>query len=373
MKIKCYSCEKEITKQNVSEEHILLNAIGGKLKSKELLCKKCNSEFGDSFDSVLSKQLLFLSSFLNVDRDRGNHPKLKGAKTDSGEEIHLLVGGKPYYAKPSVETINKDNEVILNIKARSEKELKQILKGLGRKFPQIDIEEIVKKSILETSYLKEPIKITQTIGGEKALNGITKIGLNYCIHTSKNFLPFRNTINILKNNSKNELCKHFYLKKKYRKERQEICHIIHIQSNKGNKNVIAYIEFFSSYSFLVLLSDDYTGNQISSTYCYDLKHKKTLEKKINLKISTEEFKKLPVISTEYYPIITEKMDRVVQIGLKEQNDKALSDLISKCVDDIWKVKYGHEKIITEEMITELSQHLAMEFVKFIYRGETNYS
>ena len=373
MNLKCYCCEEQITNNNSSVEHILLNAIGGKLKSKKLLCKECNSNFGDSYDSELSKQLLFLSSFLNVKRDRGNHPKLKGGKTDSGLDIDFLAGGKPYYAKPSVETTNKDGEVILNIITRDKKELKQILKGLSRKHPQINIEEILSKSILETSYLNEPVKVRQTIGGAMALNGITKVALNYCIHKNNDFEPFKSTINILKTNTKNNLSKHYYPDKKlYTKKAQEICHIIHIQSNKHNKNVIGYVEFFSSYSFLVLLSDNYTGKNLNSTYCYDLKSNKELKKKINLKIDTEDFNKLPTISKEYYPIITEKMDRIIQIGLKEQSDKAISNLISKCVNDIWKVKYGHEKKITKQMIKELSQHIAMEFVKFIHRGK-NYS
>ena len=370
MNVKCYCCEEQITKSNSSVEHILLNAIGGKLKSKKLLCKKCNSSFGESFDSELSKQLLFLSSFLNVKRDRGNHPKLKGGKTESGLDIDFLAGGKPYYAKPSVETINNDNEVVLNIMARDEKELKQILKGLSRKHPQINIEEILKKSILETAYLDEPVKVSQTIGGPKALNGITKIALNYCIHKNINYSPFKTTIDILKKDTKNELCKHYYPKKKlYTKRAQEICHIIHIQSNKHNKNVIGYVEFFSSYSFIILLSENYTGKNLNSTYCYDLKSNTELNKKLNLKIETEDFNKLPIITPDYYPIITEKMDRIIQIGLKEQNKNALSNLISKCVDDIWKVKYGHEEIVTKQMISELSQHIAMEFVKFMNRGK----
>ena len=36
----CYICCEELTKDNDSVEHIIPNAIGGKLKSKELICKK---------------------------------------------------------------------------------------------------------------------------------------------------------------------------------------------------------------------------------------------------------------------------------------------------------------------------------------------
>lgn len=365
----CYRCEKELTKKNVSEEHIFLNSIGGKLKSMNLLCYDCNSKFGDSFDKELAKQLLFLSSFLNVERDRGEHPVLKGAKTESGEEIYLLSGGKPYYSKPHVDIITEDGKIVLDIKARDKKELKQIAKGLNRKYPQIDIEDILQNAVVTTDYLKEPIKVTQTIGGEKALNAIVKIALNYCIYITKDFSFLKHIIDILKNGTKNELCKHYYPNKLYKKEKEEICHLIHIQSNKKNKNIIAYVEFFSSYSFLILLSNNYTGKNIKSTYCFDLNHKKVLSKTIDLKLSTLNFENLSVISPNDYNTITEKMDRVVRIGLQKQTRKELSDLISQCVDDIFAKKYGHEPIITQQMTNELSTHIAFEFVKFITRDK----
>lgn len=154
--------------------------------------------------------------------------------------------------------------------------MRDIAKGLNKKYPQISVEDIIKGATHHYDYLKDPIKITQTIGGKKALNGIIKTALNYCIHISKNYLPFKNTIEILKNQQHNALCKHYYPKDLYKKESNEICHIIHIESNKHNKNLIAYVEFFSSYSFLILLSDDYQGKPIKSTYSYDLNNKKEL-------------------------------------------------------------------------------------------------
>ena len=40
----CYKCTDEINDENVSTEHIIPNAVGGRLKSKELLCNICNSD-----------------------------------------------------------------------------------------------------------------------------------------------------------------------------------------------------------------------------------------------------------------------------------------------------------------------------------------
>lgn len=49
---KYYICGEELKKKrNISVEHIILNAIGGKLKSKKLICKKCSSKLGYSRDN----------------------------------------------------------------------------------------------------------------------------------------------------------------------------------------------------------------------------------------------------------------------------------------------------------------------------------
>ena len=46
IKYYCYICDEELTDTNNSDEHIILNAIGGHLHSNKLLCKRCNNTLG---------------------------------------------------------------------------------------------------------------------------------------------------------------------------------------------------------------------------------------------------------------------------------------------------------------------------------------
>jgi hypothetical protein len=39
--VNCYVCEKYIVDGNTYDEHIILNALGGRLHSKHLLCRQC--------------------------------------------------------------------------------------------------------------------------------------------------------------------------------------------------------------------------------------------------------------------------------------------------------------------------------------------
>ena len=47
---RCYLCGTLLNESNRSVEHIIPNAIGGHLKSKNLLCKDCNSNTGQKID-----------------------------------------------------------------------------------------------------------------------------------------------------------------------------------------------------------------------------------------------------------------------------------------------------------------------------------
>ena len=92
---KCYLCGKDITEENKTVEHILLNSIGGRLKSSTLICKDCNSTFGNTFDSSLSKQLEFFANFLDIKRERGVVQEVEMTKESTGEKYKVTSKGIP--------------------------------------------------------------------------------------------------------------------------------------------------------------------------------------------------------------------------------------------------------------------------------------
>ncbi|HBR18177.1 MAG TPA: hypothetical protein DD725_11345 [Deltaproteobacteria bacterium] len=99
---KCYICDSEIIKEIETDEHIILNACGGRLKSKKIMCAKCNTEYGSEMDAELASQLNFYSNALNVKRHRGKAQAIKGELSATGEKYHLQSDGKPVISKPVV-------------------------------------------------------------------------------------------------------------------------------------------------------------------------------------------------------------------------------------------------------------------------------
>lgn len=366
---KCYLCDSVLSADNVSKEHILLNSIGGRLKSNKLLCKDCNSKFGHNADSELASQLSFLSGFLQVKRDKGEHPIIKGGKTENGEEYHLKDGTKPIMAKPKFDKYEVNGEVKYHIAARNERELIDILTGLRKKHPELDIEAAKQHFNWREEYLDEPISYNTTIGGDLAFKSIVKTAINYYIHTQQDIEQVKHLFDYLKDKVELKIGKHFYPEKPiYKKESNEIVHLIHLVGNKHTKLLYCYIEFFSAYSFLVVLSDNYTNKNFSSTYCFDIFKGQEIQKEVKLKLDREKVDEIYKLTKDDFLTITNKLDRVMRIAMKMQADKEISNIIHKSVERVFQ-KHKDEKLVTEQMISELSNDLAHSYVKFAFRGQ----
>lgn len=108
---KCYLCGKLLNEANSSVEHIIPNAIGGHLKSKNLLCKDCNS--------------------------------------NTGELYRCLPGGVPSRIIPKV--IKKDSQII--IKAPDRKVVKQFLNKFIDQNLSLDIDQIINNAEINREYI----------------------------------------------------------------------------------------------------------------------------------------------------------------------------------------------------------------------------
>lgn len=365
----CYICDTALNDKNKSKEHIILNAIGGKLKSSELLCNLCNSKLGHEADSELAKQLLFIASYLQIKRDSGNFPILKGLKTKDGAEYHLLDGSKPILSKPTVTIEESNNTVSFSISARNENEFLSILKGIKKKYPSIDIEESKKLAKHTEDYLDDYLTHKVTIGGKLAFQSIAKTAINYYILTQKEKSFVKHLFDYLLGQEDLKIANHFYPKKRlYQRESNEIIHLIHLVGKKHSKLLYCYIELFSSFSFLVLLNDNYSGNNITETYCFDVIKNVEIKRLVSLKLTKEKIDNALTTYGLNYQKITAEINRIMKVGNKIQTDKAISEISEKAVDKIFKEKYGHEKFVTEQMIKELSEELSLNLVKFMYRG-----
>ena len=366
---KCYVCGVELTEDNKTEEHIIINAIGGVLKSKNLICKQCNSDFGDEIDSFLAKQLQPFSVLMNVKRDRGVTPPIEAVRPSNNEKILIYPGGKPGSLKPKVDFYDENGKKGFHVVARNTKEMHRIYKGIKKKYPTATITNT--GEFVED--IDEKVTIEYDLGGD-ALLSVCKTAIGYYLYVGREQEYIQSFIDRFKKQDVFNLCNYCYLDKKVIVKSEEgIFHSIAIVGDPKQKLLYAYVEFFDYYHVVILLNDDYIGKKFQNVYCYNLIKNSECEAYINVLITKEMiFDILSKEVTDYgQQLVRELQSTVRQIEIKNSTDKVWYEVFSEYQDQYPEgiPVQIFAKIFAEKMLREFTPYLKRP----IHKKEGNYN
>jgi hypothetical protein len=354
----CYLCGSELFGKNITKEHIIPNAIGGKLKSTNLICRTCNSKLGEKIDSAFSEQCTLFCNMLNIQRDRGIPKSIKTSNSE-GKEYILHPDGRRTLVKPEIKIEENGNETRFKISAKDMKNVRSILESLKEKYPQIDVNSILKEAKKEKEYSDQWHNFQQLkLGGVNAFRSICKTAANLYIlkgNSSEHISQAKDFINIgdMKKN-----CVNFYYPEKpiILKNNDEILHSIIIVGSSSEKILYAYAEFFNMLKFLVVLNNNYNGSDLVYSYFFDLLMRVEVSKDCELSLRKEQVmscidcKKMPLeglqkASKELFPII-----------MKKQQKLAISDIVSDSFKSM-KEKHPEADCIDSENFDEFMEIL----------------
>ncbi|MBK5935094.1 HNH endonuclease [Rhodovulum imhoffii] len=115
-------------------EHILLNALGGRLTTTKALCATCNNIMGAGPDKDLADSVAPLRNIANFRSGSGKAPPSIPRVEADGIVYDLAPGGKPVL-RPSSPLFIEDGHEGVNVKisARDEAHLEQLLRGAAGK------------------------------------------------------------------------------------------------------------------------------------------------------------------------------------------------------------------------------------------------
>lgn len=366
----CYNCSKPLVADDVSIEHIIPQSIGGRLKSKSLLCVRCNSTFGSSIDKAVEKCYESLIALLALDRERSDRlPVLKNLQTPSGTLYRLVDGKKAEVMHPSV----IKTEEGYSITARNEDQLKDIFKGFKKRYPSFDIEEAMQAVTYTDSYLNEPLQISFTIGGDAMLRGVGKIALNQYIRKFGNAPFLEEIINVINGTVPLEQNRiHLVPTNDYAQlEADEVSHTIYLKALPQSNILYAWVNLFSYSSFIVVLSNQYDGPAIEDTFCYDVLLKAQRPKKVIVNYEgpqeycdkTLSEKAKSEITAAISESITTGMYRVGGIARKKQFYKGLEEMFMESVEE--ELKERATTNITEEVLDAAHRRFNKKSTEFI--------
>ena len=169
----CAFCAKHLTESNASKEHVIPNAIGGRKTINNFICVDCNNSTGANWDKELVSQLRPLCTMLNINRDRGSNRAFV-VETINDKKLLIRPDGSMTIAQPVFAKRDLGDRTEIKIQARTMKEVRSIVSGLQKRYPQIDIEEMLRKAISIREYSANPYEISLNFGGSLAGRSVVK-------------------------------------------------------------------------------------------------------------------------------------------------------------------------------------------------------
>ena len=357
----CLICNETLTEANASDEHIILNSLGGHLHSKDLLCKKCNNKFGKEADAALADTLKFAASQLDVKRYRGENQVIQ---TSEKEKYDLAPGCKPVLKKPEVRVEKlPDGKMQIEMSARSTQEARKILKSLQRQYPMIDVDEAMRHAQKKQSFIGTPVKMNIAFEGEKIFPSIVKTAVEFYLLRGGAREEIKSLIPHLLGEEKRKVCWYFYPEKPvFSFKKKEICHAICVVGDAEQRILYGYVDLFGILQCLVLLSDCYSGKNYMESYVYDVNEGKEINKTPAIRLERDEIQKI-VRGTESSWV--EGLLRQTRLF----HEKAGEIVKERILDGMWQRimdqslgKYPEGVLITEEMLGEVLAEMEKEMI-----------
>ena len=302
-------------------EHIIQNALFGRLKPNNILCKQCGNDASTDIDKDFVTLFHFITQtirhiLINKDHGKGSINTMNGVLFDDRniKKRDIMIRDNVAAPKEPFHEYDPENEklTIYATKARAP----QYLNTLKLEFTKngIDVNKIQVEIVEDISHLG-PVGIFFTEGvdrfHDKFINGFRKIAAGYATYCGipRNQLKdlveigidgkaeFKNEQNVFPFISVGAIDKLLEMNRPLI-ERHFPSHTLILFSQKLAEDVqhlYCYVDLFSTFQYYILLNDNYSGEEIYHNY-----HQATaVETKSNTDVAKTRHKYFNLIIDEY--------------------------------------------------------------------------
>lgn len=351
---RCALCDTPIGSSNNSKEHIIPNAIGGRKTVSGFICANCNSKSGAKWDHELFVSLKPLCTLMDIRRQGGKNQPIP-IKTLSGDEFVLQPGGGLTIPKPIFSQRDHATGKEIEFSASSEKEARQILKNLKKKYPHISIEDSMKNMQIHKTYPEEPMKISIHLGGLDAGRSIVKSCLALAFAAGFDICDAEHARAYLLEDGK-PCFDYFYETDLVANRPSDVFfHCVFVQADPNSNSILAYVEYFGIQRMVFCLSNQYSGEPFSVCYAIDPETGKELDIKVNLDLTPCEVTDIYSSDQMDRPQFFEAINKFMIHYMKKATENAMSAAIHDALEDAMS-ELGMEE--GQEMNEEDARRLA---------------
>ncbi|GGK02356.1 HNH endonuclease [Pseudomonas matsuisoli] len=322
----CYLCKEPLTPKNDSSEHIIPNSIGGIREVKGFICRKCNGKAGETWDTDLAKQLNKLAVFFRVVRDRGEN-RAEVIETTAGERLIYDKTSLKLFA-PEINKEVKEDGIHFQISANDMKQARQILAGLKRTYPTLDVDKALTSATAQPKYPDGHFHFEFSFGGlsvgkslvKTALALLSSNGINPNICERANAYIFNN----------DEPCFGYYYDRDLLINRPigVPIHCICVRGNKAARTVQAYLEYFGIARIVISLSAGYVGDEFKYAYAIDPTKGQEISVDFDLDFDESDVRKIYEYQLYDPQVALECLHAVLPHEIQRQQEQHLEEVLA---------------------------------------------
>ena len=364
--IYCALCLKKITNKNRSKEHLFPNAIGGRRKIPDFICGNCNKGFGSQWDKSLTSQLNIFSVFFGISRERGSPPP-EIVETTTGEKLLFHSEGCFSPVSPTCTENKTEQGIQIQIKARTQREARNMLSGLKRKYPTIDPEELLKTAQSKFPYVSDMIHFQTQFGGEDSSRSIIKTVVAFAHDIGLNPKYFTSMLDYLCYRSGPPDFNFYYGRDLFvERPKGTPLHCISISGDPKTGLLLAYIEYFGIYRIVVRLSTQYSETSINQSYAINPKTGCSLDVVVDLHFSDEEISEIMTNKETLAGLTGQVIADIIQARLIEvfnnEKNKVIHESLLFAIENCG-AKEGD--VLTKEHINIISRLFTERMMPFL--------
>ncbi|UJF24136.1 hypothetical protein L0B52_07300 [Suttonella sp. R2A3] len=322
----------------------------------------------------MAKQLNPLSLFFGISRESGKTPS-QLFETSGGDRLKLNSDGSMDIEKPLYSEIPLDSGEggQIQIKARSISEAKKMLKGVKRKYPQLNLNEFLDSAKSESFYCSDMLKFNLSFGGHEAGRSIVKSALALAVSSGIPAEICGAATNYLRKED-GEACFGYFYESDLIKNRPEGTpfHCVSIKGCSKTRQVIGYVEYFGVQRIVLCLSDSYEGRDLSNTYAINPITGEELSLTVVLDFSKEDireaydYKKIPKGSVEA------AFEKIIPAGIERSIERERDRVLDAAVKYAFKNCGAKEgEMLMPEHINKLTSLMMEKLEPFILHQFTH--
>ena len=360
----CAFCGIPITDCNNSREHIVPAAIGGHHTVSSFICASCNSQRGETWDAELAAQLNWFSVALNIKRERGDAPR-QSLTTIAGRRYWLRPDGSMQFADPPVRKEKTESGYRFSFSVSTMEMARAKLEEIARKYPEVNPEEVLATAQRETHYVEDPIMVdfTLTDGSQRS---IVKTAFAMAFDMGMSPKACEVAVRCLHSNAGTPAWSAFHERDLViNRPPRQITHTVSVRANPESETILAYVEYFSAFRYVVDLSHKYAGPAVQKTIAFDPVTWLPVDLDIDLALSPDEYARM-LEGTWSSADWQKSFNYALPIALEALDRRQLNNEIAQAIRD------GFETLGVSSG-GELPQAKFQEFSRIVSRRLTEYA